>query len=438
LILSYLVEKNILLYLIIAGTIFSFLTFNYKKFHLLHKTSDESLGTLFYPIGILSSYILLYKLPLFYFQTSLMVLAVSDTLANFSGLMIKKGNLWIRTFHDKKSLYGIAAYTLSSCAIFFLFLPGSLTSNIPFIVFALLWALNLEIASKRGSDNLSIPLGLALLFLLAANYDFDYIFLSSILLIMAAGCFLLFKSNILTRLGSFIAFLLGFYFAGFAGWQWLSAVLLFFLSSAAFTKIHYAIKYTGSAKTLKDTGSSINLKVPDSKARNAWQVIANIIWALFSSALYLLTQNEIFILFFIAFVAAVTADTWASEIGPLLNKKCFSLSKMKMMPAGTNGGISFYGSLAALAGAVLISSFSYFLFFNSWDWLVIAILSVSAFLACFADSLLGAFVEDKMLHMNFFKKRKSSESISPNDLVNMMGSLTAFVFYLLLTWITSV
>jgi uncharacterized protein (TIGR00297 family) len=417
---------------------FSFLTFNYKKFHLLHKTSDESLGTLFYPIGILSSYILLYKLPLFYFQTSLMVLAVSDTLANFSGL-VQKGNIWIRIFHDKKSLYGIAAYTLSIFAIFFLYLPENLTLHLPFIIFALLWAVNLEIASKRGSDNLTIPLGLALLFLLAANYDFDYIFLSSILMIMAAGCFLLFKSNILTRQGSYFAFLLGFYFAGFAGWQWLLAILLFFLSSAAFTKLHHVIKDPERPTSLKDPHSSTTLKNPgNSSARNAWQVIANIIWALISSALYLLTQNEIFMLFFIAFVAAVTADTWASEIGPLLNKKCFSPSKMKMMPAGTNGGISFYGSLAALAAAVLISSFSYYLFFKSWDWYIIAILSVSAFLACFADSFLGAFVENKMLHMNYFKKRKSSESISPNDLVNMMGSLTAFVFYLLLTWITSV
>jgi uncharacterized protein (TIGR00297 family) len=136
---------------------------------------------------------------------------------------------------------------------------------------------------------------------------------------------LLFKFNILTRRGSFVAFLLGFYFAGIGGWPWLMPVLLFFLSSAAFTKLQHAIKGVKNKST----------------ARNAWQVIANIVWAVTSSALFLFTQNEIFILFFIAFVAAVTADTWASEIGPLLNKRCFSLSKMRMVPAGTNGGISF-------------------------------------------------------------------------------------------------
>ena len=356
-ILSYILEKNVLLYLIIAGTIFSFLTFNYKKFHLLHKTTDASLGTIYYPVGILSSYLILYNLPLYYFHSSLMVLSISDTLANFAG-QIQKGNIWIRTFHDRKSIYGITAYSLSACLIFYLFLPGFLSSNIPYILFALLWAVILETASMRGSDNFSIPAGLALFFLLTYHYEVDYLYLSAILFALAPACFLLFKFNILTRRGSFVAFLLGFYFAGIGGWPWLMPVLLFFLSSAAFTKLQHAIKGDGNKST----------------ARNAWQVIANIIWAVTSSALFLLTQNEIFILFFIAFVAAVTADTWASEIGPLLNKRCFSLSTMRTVPAGTNGGISFFGSVAALCGAIIISSLSYYLFFGSWQWDIIAII----------------------------------------------------------------
>jgi len=416
-ILSYVVEQKALLYLIIAGTVFSLLTFNYKKFHLLHKTAGPSLGTIFYPIGILSSYLILYNLPLYYFHASLLVLSISDTLAGFAG-QIHKGNGWIRTFHDKKSIYGIIAYSISAGLIFYLVLPDSLSLNIPFILFALLWAVILETASMRGSDNFSIPVGLALFFLLTHHYAFEYMHLSALLLALVPGCYLLFKFSILTRRGSFVAFLLGFYLAGIAGWPWLLPVLLFFLSSAAFTKLQHAINGSGN-KTA---------------ARNAWQVIANIVWAVCSSALFLLTQNEIFILFFIAFVAAVTADTWASEIGPLLNKRCFSLSQMKSVPAGTNGGISFAGSLAALVGATTISSVSYYGFTGFWHWDIIAILSISAFLACFVDSFLGTFAEDKLLRMNYFKKPKTLEAITPNDLINMMGSVTAFVFYLLLSW----
>ena len=418
LILSYVVEKNVLMYLIIAGTQFSFLTFNYNKFQLLHKTTDASLGTLFYPVGILTSYLILINLPLYYFQSLLMVLSISDTLANFAG-RIRKGNHWIRTFHDRKSIYGIAAYIISAWLIFHLFLPGFLSSHIPYILFALLWAVILETASMRGSDNFTIPAGLAVFFLLTQHYQVDYLYLSAILIALAPACFLLFRFHILTRRGSFFAFLLGFYLAGIGGWPWLMPVLLFFVSSATFTKLHHVLKGRGTGST----------------ARNAWQVTANIIWAVISSALFLWTQDEIFIFFFIAFVAAVTADTWASEIGPLLNKSCISLSTMRSVPAGTNGGISFFGSLAALSGAVIISSLSYHLFFGSWQWDIIAMLSISAFLACFADSLLGTFAEAKMLQMMYFRKRKSLESITPNDLVNMMGSATAFIFDLLLSWI---
>jgi uncharacterized protein (TIGR00297 family) len=417
-ILSYVVARNALLYLIIAGTAFSLLTYNYKSFHLLHKSAGRSLGTVFYPIGILSSYLILYDLPLFYFQATLLVLSISDTLAGFAG-QVNKGNIWIRTLHDKKSFYGIAAYSLSAFLIFYLVLPDSLSLNFPFILFALLWAVILEIASMRGSDNFSIPTGLAIFFLLSYHFEIDYMHQTTIMLALAPGCFLLFKFNILTRRGSFIAFLLGFYLACIKGWPWLMPVLLFFLSSAAFTKLHHAIR--GSGK--KTSG------------RNAWQVTANIVWAVLSSALFLITQNEIFILFFIAFVAAVTADTWASEIGPIFNKECFSLSKMKWVPAGTNGGISFVGSLAALAGATTISSISYYGFTGFWHWDVITMLSISAFMACFVDSLLGAFVEEKMLKMNYFKKPKTRETITPNDLINMAGSFTAFMFYLFISWI---
>jgi uncharacterized protein (TIGR00297 family) len=298
-------------------------------------------------------------------------------------------------------------------------LPDYLRLDISYILLALLWAVILETASMRGSDNFSIPAGLALFFFLTYHYELDYLYLFAILVVLAPAGLLLFRFNVLTRRGSFVAYLLGFYLAGIAGWPWLVSVLLFFLSSAAFTKLRHAIQGVQYS----------------SKGRNAWQVIANIIWAVTSSVLFLLTQDEIFILFFIAFVAAVTADTWASEIGPLLNKRCLSLSTMRTEPAGTNGGISFFGSVAAMGGATLVSSIAYYLFFGSWQWDVIAILSASAFLACFVDSLLGAFAEDKLLRLSDFKKRKTSESITPNDLINMAGSLSAFVFYLLLSWI---
>ena len=106
LILTYIIERDVLLPLIIGGSIFSFATFKYKNLQLVHKTSDASLGTLFYPLGILSSYLILADLPLFYFRIALMVLTVSDPLANLFG-QIKNRNINFIVWKDKKSIFGL-------------------------------------------------------------------------------------------------------------------------------------------------------------------------------------------------------------------------------------------------------------------------------------------------------------------------------------------
>ena len=414
-VLSFLLQREVLMWLIVAGSLFSFLTFNYKKFHILHKTTDASLGTLFYPLGILSSYLILYNMPVLYFQTSLLVLSVSDTAANFMG-QIKKGNGKFFILHDRKSMHGIMGYVFSALIIFYILLPARLTTDVFFMVTLIFLSVVFEISSWRGSDNFTIPVGLAILLKVSQTQQPDYLFFTGVLLFMAAGSFFLYKWHFLTRIGSFAAWLLGVYLLGVMGWKWFVPVVLFFITSVVFTKIHLGVKK----------------KKKEPNGRNAWQVTANILWAVISSTLFLITQNELFIYFFIAFVAAVTADTWASEIGPLLNKRSFSLADFRMYEAGITGGISFFGTLAAMTGAIVISSVTYFMFFGEWNWAIILLLSFSAFLACFADTLLGTFVEGKLLDMSFFKNRISPEALTPNDVVNLGGSLTAFVFFLLL------
>jgi uncharacterized protein (TIGR00297 family) len=417
-ILSFLIQRELLLWLIVAGSLFSFLTFNYKKFHLLHKSTDASFGTLFYPLGILSSYLILYNMPILYFQTSLLVLSVSDTVANFIG-QIKKGNGSVVILHDKKSMHGIMGYVFSALIIFYILLPARLTTDVFFMASLIFLAVVFEIVSWRGSDNFTIPVGLAIVLKVSQTQQPDFLFLLVVLLFMSTGSFFLFRWNFLTRFGSFAAWLLGVYLLGVMGWKWFVPVVIFFITSVMFTKIH-----SGAKKKKKEFN-----------VRNAWQVTANILWAVISSVLFLITQNELFIYFFIAFVAAVTADTWASELGPILNKRSFSLEDFRMHEAGITGGISFFGTLAAFAGALFISAVSYFIFFSEWNWSIILLLSFSAFLACFADTLLGTFVENKLLDMSYFQNRIYPEALTPNDVVNLGGSFTAFVFFLLLAYI---
>jgi uncharacterized protein (TIGR00297 family) len=411
LLLTWLIERDFLLWLIIGGSIFSFTTFRYKKFYLLHKTTHQSWGTLFYPVGILSAYLLLYDLPLYYFRSALMILTVSDTAANLIG-KIKNGNGWFVLLGDKKSMHGMAGYLIATMVVLFALMPFPTLVNPFYILSILILALILELVSWRGSDNLSIPLGLALFFLWSERYNINYVWFSSVLGFMSAGGILMFQLKLLSRLGSLAAWMLGIYLLLLDGYEWIVVVLLFFITSVIFTKIRSKLMHNNR----KDSG------------RNAWQVVANIIWAVVSSVIYLLTGNEFFIMLFIAFLGAVTADTWASELGPIFNKRSFSIADFRMKKAGVTGGISFAGTLAAALGALIVSWTGFLLFFNEPDWNIILLIALSAFLACFADTLLGAFVEDKMLIMTFFTSKKGKESLTPNDMVNLGGSLTAGFF----------
>jgi len=412
--LTFHVERMTILILIFIGTVFAFSTFKIKKFNYIHKTSGSSLGTLFYPSGLLLSFTLLYNMPVYYFRLALMILSISDTIANLCG-EIKSGNIRFIVFKETKSVFGVAGFAVSAFLLHMFFLPGSGAGLYPYILLSVVAAVNFEIISFRGSDNFTIPVGCSLFFILS-DYAAPNLFFTVIILSIAAGAFLLYKKNILTRYGSIAAYFLGVYFLALPGKAWIIPVVTFFLTSVLFTGIN----------------GFVNSKSSDTNRRNVWQVFANIFFAIVSSAGYLITGDSLFIYFYITLIATVTADTWASEIGPILSKRCFSISNLKFMDSGISGGISLPGTLAAAGGSLLISIFSYYLFFQRFDASMICIISLSGFAAVFVDSLLSAFLEPELLEMDFFKSRNGSDSPSPNDIVNLSASLTAPAFFLLL------
>jgi uncharacterized protein (TIGR00297 family) len=238
-----------------------------------------------------------------------------------------------------------------------------------------------------------------------------------LIIAFGTGGFLLFKFRILTRWGSLLAYFLGVYLAGILGWKWAIPVIMFFVTSVIFTKIN----------------SRLNGKIKTASQRNIWQVLANILPAVISSAIYLITEEEFFIYIFIALIAAVTADTWASEIGPVFNKQCFSIQDFRLHGAGISGGISLAGTLAASFAALLISAVSWYIFFDGFEINKILLIAISGLLASFVDSFLGAFLEPGLIRRKFFKYNTSEEKITPNDIVNITASLSAPLF-LLIIW----
>jgi uncharacterized protein (TIGR00297 family) len=93
----------------------------------------------------------------------------------------------------------------------------------------------------------------------------------------------------------------------------------------------------------------------------------------------------------LAALAEAAADTGSSELGMAFPGKTFLITNLRPVPAGTDGGVSLFGTLAALLGAAAVA------FTATASGLIslrqtIAII-VAGFLGTLVDSLLGAIFE---------------------------------------------
>jgi len=413
--LTFQVSRQTLLIVFVAGTVFSFLTYFIKRFNYIHVTGEASWGTLFYPLGILSSFLLLYTMPLYYFQISLLLLAISDTVANLGGYLVFR-NPKFAILSEKKTPLGIIGFALTAFLITFALLPGTGQGTMLFVLLTVVCAIHFEVISHKGSDNLAIPLGTALFFYVTHGKEINTLWITAVILSMGLISILLYRSGILTRMGTIAAHFLGIFLFGILGPDWGIPVSFFFVTSVIFTRIN----------------GLVHRKKQGAGRRNIWQVMANILAGIVFSLCFLISAQPIFIYLFISVVAAVTADTWASEVGPIFHKKCLSLHGWRIAASGVSGGISVAGTLAAFSGSFLVAWLAWAGFFPGLDIHMVLTLALAGFLASFVDSALGAFVEPRLDKMDYFVKGTGSESITPNDVVNVLASFTAPLFFLLM------
>jgi uncharacterized protein (TIGR00297 family) len=101
-------------------------------------------------------------------------------------------------------------------------------------------------------------------------------------------------------------------------------------------------------------------------------------------------------LWFAAFVgamAAVNADTWATEIGVMAPRLPRLITTWKPVPVGTSGGISLLGTASALAGASFIGAFAALFAWMAGmpaPWAHFLVGAIGGLAGSLVDSLLGA------------------------------------------------
>lgn len=236
------------------------------------------------------------------------------------------------------------------------------------------------------------------------------------------------QAHWLSRSGALATAIIGFVVLGFGGGLFLIPLLAFFLSSSLLSRLGRARKALAKARTAKGS------------VRDAGQVWANggVAFALVLLYAYVVRrwpvyETRLVLMVYLAALATVNADTWATEIGALSRKAPRSLLDWRMVPAGTSGAVSGLGVLAAGLGAILIPLVA----LPFWHLVRVEFVAVAwaGFLGSLLDSVLGAGVQaqyhdpatgeltDRPQTEQGKEKRARGLPWINNDMVNFLASV---------------
>jgi uncharacterized protein (TIGR00297 family) len=163
-----------------------------------------------------------------------------------------------------------------------------------------------------------------------------------------------------------------------AGWSW-GALL---------------VAHFGAASSLSKNGGSRKARLltpilDKNDERDAWQVLANGGLFVVAGLLHVAFPSPAWYAIGIGALAASSADTWATEVGTLDAGDPVSIVSGRRVAAGTSGGVTVSGSLAALAGALFIAACAAL---ARWPVSFMAV-ALGGIAGALSDSLIGATLQ---------------------------------------------
>jgi len=190
------------------------------------------------------------------------------------------------------------------------------------------------------------------------------------------------RAQALSKSGAWAAVLTGGIIFGVGAIPWAVLLLVFFISSSALSRAFRSQKL------------GVNEKYAKGSRRDWQQVFANGGLGMFLALVFALWPDQPWIwLAFTGAMAAVNADTWATELGVLSPTAPRLVTNGQVVERGTSGGISLLGGLAALAGGLLVGCVAA-LVSPGWNgWVLIGAATLGGLAGSFFDSLLGATLQ---------------------------------------------
>lgn len=170
-------------------------------------------------------------------------------------------------------------------------------------------------------------------------------------------------------------------------WTWLLVLMSFLIISSTVTKWRYEEKSLLSVEESND-------------GKRGWKnVFANGGGASIIAIInYFLGGHDYAYVAFCACVGVASSDTLASEIGSL-DPRTRIITTLEAVPAGTNGGMSPTGTVAAFYGGLIIAIISTLLGALNGDsippFFFFLCVTIIGWLGCQLDSLLGALFENR-------------------------------------------
>lgn len=181
-----------------------------------------------------------------------------------------------------------------------------------------------------------------------------------------------YRGRSLSRSGVLGAILVGTITFGLGGWRWGLLLITFFVLASLLS--HYR---RGQKQALAEEFA----KGPQ---RDLGQVLANGGLGALLAILYFLRPNDLLFVAFLGSMAAVSADTWATELGVLSPRSPRLITTGRVAPVGTSGGITLWGIIASIAGALTMGGVA---------WLLLEGAVTSIFLLAFSSGLLGSLFD---------------------------------------------
>jgi len=398
-----------------------------------------SYGTVYFPMAYFILLIIFWPVNKSMISIGILFFAIPDALAALVGQNIKKPHRF-RLIRDEKSIEGSIAHFVAGffLLIFFFSLsdikiatPGLSIFFISTLTISLLVTI-VESLSSRGSDNLFVPLSSAIItfiFIEADSSQMQQILLGVLLSLLII--ILSYRLKFLDGSGLAVTFLLATAIFGLGGLKWTVPILVFFIFSSLLSKAGKGIK-----EKFKDTFEK-------SGVRDYAQVIANGGIGGILVVIFYFFPNEILYYLYLISLAVATADTWGTEIGIMFGKKPRLITNFQRVEPGISGAISFYGSLGAFLGS-LVLVLSGLIFINPLSIEIVVLLVLLGFLGSLVDSFIGATIQgqfrcqkcgkytEKRLHCGVETYHERGFLFFNNDHVNITAALVAILIFIFL------